>query len=299
MIAIPSSAAPLGADWLARAGWGVSALLHVGLAAAVIGWGSPAETPPQLVAVSVVMLPADALDGGGDPAGPAPGAAMPPATPAAPAYPAQRPEAQPAADTAAMPEPPRPAPVTPAPPSASPAPLADSSTADTPPPVVDATPLPLPAVKPAPPAPAEIAELAPPTPSRIEPAAGSPGAAAESQPPQIAAVSASPALPAAGSGTDRPGSGAGMIPAAALANPEPGYPAVSRQRREEGRVVLLAELSAAGAVVSLTVKQSSGHPRLDRAALEAVRRWRFAPARIGERPVASTLEVPIVFKLTR
>lgn len=324
MIAIPSTAAPLGADWLARAGWGASALLHVGLAAAIIGWGEPDATPPQPVVVSVVMVSADSLDGGGhkDDAA-ASGASMPIAASAAtagPAHPVQQPVAQPApAAAAVVPETARPSSAPPAP--AAPAHLPDSGAAAPPPPAIDPAALPRPAVKPAPPARAAVA-VAPSTPSpneppeiepaeiepaeiepaEIKPAAGSPdvapGAAAESA-PQTAAVPALPTAPTAGSGAGLPGAGRGMMPAAALANPEPGYPAVSRQRGEEGRVVLLAELSAAGTVVSLTVKQSSGHPRLDRAALEAVRRWRFAPARIGEQAVASTLDVPIVFALTR
>ena len=45
------------------------------------------------------------------------------------------------------------------------------------------------------------------------------------------------------------------------------------------------------------VHKSSGSQRLDDAALAAVRRWRFVPARTGERTVAGIALVPIHFQL--
>lgn len=52
-----------------------------------------------------------------------------------------------------------------------------------------------------------------------------------------------------------------------------------------------------GSADTVEVAESSGHPRLDDAAREAVRNWRFAPAQRGEAPVDSWLRVPIVFRL--
>ncbi|HEX4836236.1 MAG TPA: energy transducer TonB [bacterium] len=46
----------------------------------------------------------------------------------------------------------------------------------------------------------------------------------------------------------------------------------------EGTVALRALVSADGAVRSVEVATSSGSPVLDRAAADAVRRWRFTPA---------------------
>jgi len=54
-----------------------------------------------------------------------------------------------------------------------------------------------------------------------------------------------------------------------------------------------------GAAGSLEVVTSSGSARLDKAALSAVRRWKFIPARRGGMPVQSWLRVPIDFELER
>ena len=48
-----------------------------------------------------------------------------------------------------------------------------------------------------------------------------------------------------------------------------------------------------------TIAASSGFERLDRAAQDAVRRWRFVPARRGNDAVAAYVNVPIAFSLDR
>lgn len=87
------------------------------------------------------------------------------------------------------------------------------------------------------------------------------------------------------------------VNAAYLANPAPPYPPLSKRLREQGKVDLRVRVSADGLAEHVEIKTSSGLPRLDNAALEAVQRWRFTPARQGERSVASTVVVPIIFKL--
>ena len=82
-----------------------------------------------------------------------------------------------------------------------------------------------------------------------------------------------------------------------LNNPAPEYPSLSRRRREEGRVHLLVRVNADGSAAEVSVQGSSGFQRLDDAAQEAVRRWRFVPARRGEQPIAASVVVPIVFRL--
>jgi protein TonB len=57
-------------------------------------------------------------------------------------------------------------------------------------------------------------------------------------------------------------------------------------------------VDAQGNVASLSVARSSGSRLLDDAAVDAVRRWRFAPARRAGVPVAGSVEVPILFRLT-
>lgn len=83
-----------------------------------------------------------------------------------------------------------------------------------------------------------------------------------------------------------------------LQNPKPKYPALSRRLGEEGKVVLRVRVSAQGAALSVVVKQSSGHERLDAAAIAAVERWRFVPARQGEQAVEASVLVPLNFTLS-
>lgn len=82
-----------------------------------------------------------------------------------------------------------------------------------------------------------------------------------------------------------------------LHNPKPVYPTVSRRRAEEGTVLLRVRVSAEGAALTVELRTSSGYPRLDEAAQEAVRRWRFVPARQGADAIESWVAVPIAFKL--
>lgn len=85
--------------------------------------------------------------------------------------------------------------------------------------------------------------------------------------------------------------------AAYLANPAPPYPGMSRRLGEQGRVLLRVKVGSDGQALEVSIAQSSGFPRLDDAAAEAVRRWRFVPARQGEQPVVAAVNVPIVFNL--
>ena len=56
-------------------------------------------------------------------------------------------------------------------------------------------------------------------------------------------------------------------------------------------------VTALGDAERVQLRQSSGKQRLDEAALEAVRHWRFVPARRGEQAVAAWVQVPITFQL--
>ncbi len=82
-----------------------------------------------------------------------------------------------------------------------------------------------------------------------------------------------------------------------LHNPKPVYPALSRRLNEEGKVLLKVRVSAQGAPLEVAVSKSSGFPRLDAAAIDAVGRWRFVPARRGDEPLDSSVVVPIAFAL--
>lgn len=87
--------------------------------------------------------------------------------------------------------------------------------------------------------------------------------------------------------------------AAYLDNPAPLYPALARRAREEGRVLLRVLVSADGRAQMVELAQSSGSERLDEAAIDAVRRWRFVPARRGDQRIAAHVNVAVVFSLRR
>lgn len=82
-----------------------------------------------------------------------------------------------------------------------------------------------------------------------------------------------------------------------LNNPAPPYPALSRRLEEEGRVLLRVQVSAEGNVLAVELKKSSGFERLDEAASKAAAKWRFAPARQGDKALTSWVEIPIQFSL--
>lgn len=85
--------------------------------------------------------------------------------------------------------------------------------------------------------------------------------------------------------------------AAYLQNPPPVYPPLARRLGEQGRVLLQVFVTADGVAGTVDLRSTSGSERLDRAALETVRLWRFVPARQGETPVAAWVLVPISFSL--
>lgn len=80
-------------------------------------------------------------------------------------------------------------------------------------------------------------------------------------------------------------------------NPSPAYPHRSRRLGEEGTVILKVQVNEKGQPNSVEIKQSSGHKRLDQAAVETVRTWEFTPASTAGIPVRSTVLVPVKFRL--
>jgi protein TonB len=81
-------------------------------------------------------------------------------------------------------------------------------------------------------------------------------------------------------------------------NRPPVYPGAARQRGYEGDVLIAAEVRADGRIGAVRVKRSSGYASLDNSALEAVRAWRFEPARRMGASVDAWVEIPIRFKLS-
>lgn len=81
--------------------------------------------------------------------------------------------------------------------------------------------------------------------------------------------------------------------------PAPRYPATALRRGESGTVVVSAVIGVDGMPSNVTVATSSGSRQLDRAAIDAVRRWRFRPALENGQPATGSVRVPIQFDAQR
>lgn len=108
-------------------------------------------------------------------------------------------------------------------------------------------------------------------------------------PPAAAAppTDAAPAAPAAGGERPQP---------IADQSPPPSYPPAALRRGDTGTVVVRVEVDATGYPSNVTVIERSGSRDLDRAASDAVRRWRFTPAHSNGQAVPGSIEVPFDFK---
>lgn len=82
-----------------------------------------------------------------------------------------------------------------------------------------------------------------------------------------------------------------------LNNPPPAYPSLSRRIGEEGRVVLRVLVGVNGKPEKVEIENGSGSQRLDNAALEAVRNWKFIPARRNNEAISAYVLVPVKFSL--
>src|SRR6185503_9949424 len=170
------------------------------------------------------------------------------------------------------------------------------------PPVIDAQ-LIEPEPRPAPPA---VRPVPPPPPAA--PRETLPFAVAASEP------AATPAeLPAAVGRPPTPAAEPAPPPAVAKAPPDdgitrmaaptggyqvrPAYPSTARRLGVEGTTLLRVYVAADGRVTDVQLDQTAGHPDLDRAATEAVRRWKFEPGRRGSEPIGMWVRLPVQFVL--
>ena len=77
----------------------------------------------------------------------------------------------------------------------------------------------------------------------------------------------------------------------------PAYPAGPRRLGIQGTTLLRVHVQADGRIGDVLVEQSAGHPELDDAAVDAVKRWRFEPARRGAEAIAMWVLLPVEFRL--
>lgn len=106
--------------------------------------------------------------------------------------------------------------------------------------------------------------------------------------PPAAAATTTPRPSTTGAATTLPMPVAGKTPA-------PSYPSRALRRGESGTVRVRVVVGPDGRPTEVSVEQASGSRDLDRAAVNAVKRWRFHPARRDGEPITGTVIVPISF----
>ncbi|WP_122857016.1 energy transducer TonB [Pseudomonas viridiflava] len=198
-----------------------------------------------------------------------------------PALPVVPPEIPPMTIEFSRPAPPVQAPPTPPEPVVQPV-------AEPPPPVEDEL-----AVKPPPPKPIPKPKPQPPKPV-VKPVA-KPVESTPAPPvpaPPVAAPAPAPPAPPAPKPVTPASAGAGY-----LRNPAPEYPSLAMRRGWEGTVMLRVHVLASGKPGEIQIQKSSGRESLDDAALAAVKRWSFVPAKQGDVAQDGWVSVPIDFKI--
>lgn len=116
--------------------------------------------------------------------------------------------------------------------------------------------------------------------------------------PQAERVPETPPSTAPQTATAAPArSGPARAAASYLHNPLPEYPSVARRYGQEGLVTLEVLVSERGQPLEVKLAKSSGFSTLDQAAVDGVKRWTFTPAKEGDTPVVSRVEVPVRFRL--
>ena len=248
--------------------FGVSCLLHAGLVGGAIVLGRDLVTPkvPAVLVADLTLIEAP----------------RPIETPvaAAPAVPA------PKREKLTMPKPV----VTP-----SPAPAAEARTIENPTPPAPA------AVEPAPAATATLA-----VPARESAGSSTPSASLETTGESTGIQLETSSNGGTSNGASTPSQTAKARPSDALTSTamprggyqvRPSYPSSARRLGIQGMTTLRVYVAADGRVGEVLIHQSAGHPDLDSAAAEAVKRWRFEPARRGADPVGVWVLLPVQFRL--
>jgi len=136
--------------------------------------------------------------------------------------------------------------------------------------------------------PAPTSEAAPGPPATSIVPLAAPDGPAVSTAPVTASASPSTAIPEGVTQYARPRGGYQV---------RPSYPAAPRRQGIQGTTLLRIHVLADGRIGDVLIEQSAGHPDLDQAARDAVRAWRFEPARRGSDPVAMWVLLPVEFRL--
>ena len=86
-------------------------------------------------------------------------------------------------------------------------------------------------------------------------------------------------------------------PARLIQSERPLYPQVARKEGWEGTVVLRITIGTGGDVENVITQTSSGHPALDESAAQSVKTWQFDPAKDGDVPISTSVDLPVRFDL--
>jgi protein TonB len=89
--------------------------------------------------------------------------------------------------------------------------------------------------------------------------------------------------------------GGNVMAAKAIDRPNPEYPAIAKAAHVQGTIVLHAIISKDGAVQDL--QYISGPPLLMKAAMDAVRQWRYKPTELNGEPVEVDTTIQVIFTL--
>lgn len=87
----------------------------------------------------------------------------------------------------------------------------------------------------------------------------------------------------------------GILQGQLISRVEPQYPVIAVQTKKEGVVMLHAIISRDGRITALEVV--SGSPLLVKAALDAVRQWRYRPTMLNGEPVEVDTSITVIFRL--
>lgn len=86
-------------------------------------------------------------------------------------------------------------------------------------------------------------------------------------------------------------------PARLVKSERPDYPQTARKAGSEGTVVLRITVGTGGDVENVKIQESSGFPELDESAAQSVKTWQFDPAKLGDDPISSAVDLPVTFDL--
>lgn len=166
-----------------------------------------------------------------------------------------------------------------------------------------------------------LRKASPPKAEVMKTAAASPSAPSETYPPLLPGepLDASVAMAASDGGRDglsgtargaggAGGSGTGSSPgdgkggggyagAGYRSGALPAYPSAARRAGREGVVLLRILVGTDGSPASVSVRETSGYDDFDSVAAQAVKKWRFSPARRSGQAVASFHDVRVRFRL--